>query len=101
MAGALLAQITADAILADKAYDVDAIVAQIETAGAAAVIPSKKNRKRKRTYSKSLYKERNVVERFFCRLKHWRGIATRYEKTATSFRGMVHLACAFVLLAQP
>lgn len=99
MADTLLAQIAADAIIADKAYDVDAIVTKIEAAEAAAVIPSKKNRKRKRAYSKSLYKERNVVERFFCRLKHWRGIATRYEKTIASFRGMVHFVCAFLLLA--
>jgi transposase len=98
LAAVLLAQITADAIIADKAYDVDAIVEMVEAAGAAAVIPPKKNRKNKRVYSKSLYKERNLVERFFCRLKHWRGIATRYEKTLTSFQGMVHLVCAILLL---
>jgi transposase len=98
LAATLLAQITADAVIADKAYDVDAIVERIERAGATAVIPPKRNRKKKRRYSKSLYKERNVVERFFCRLKQWRGIATRYEKTVTSFCGMVHLACAMLLL---
>ena len=96
LAATLLAQITADAIIADKAYDVDAIVERVEQAGAAAVIPPKSNRKKKRRYSKSLYKERNVVERFFCRLKQWRGIG--YEKTITSFRGMVYLACAVLLL---
>jgi len=98
LAATLLAQITADAIIADKAYDIDAVVERVEQAGAAAVIPPKKNRKKKRAYSKSLYKERNVVERFFCRIKQWRGIATRYEKTITSFRGMVHLVCAMLLL---
>lgn len=98
LAATLLAQITADGIIADKAYDVDAIVEMIQAAGAAAVIPPKKNRKHRRVYSKVLYKERNVVERFFCRLKHWRGIATRYEKTLTSLRGMLHLVCAFLLL---
>ena len=98
MAPVLLAQVTADAIIADKAYDVDAIVETIEAAGATVVIPPKKNRRKKRRYSKSLYRERNVVERFFCRLKHWRGIATRYDKTATSFRALVHLVCAILLL---
>ena len=56
----MLAQITADAIIADKAYDSDAIVEMAQAAGAAAVIPPKKNRKHKRDYSKSLYRERNV-----------------------------------------
>ncbi len=99
LADALLARVTADAIIADKAYDVDAIVAKIEAAGATAVIPPKKNRKTQRRYSSSLYKERNLVERFFCRLKHWRGIATRYEKTVESFAGLVHLVCAMFLLS--
>ena len=98
LAATLLANITADAIIADKAYDVDAVIDKIEATGAAAVIPPKRNRKHKRAYSKSLYKDRNVVERFFCRLKHWRGIATRYEKTIASFRGMVHLVCAILLV---
>ncbi len=44
--------------------------------------------------SKELYKERNLVERFFNRLKHWRGLATRYEKTSESYLAMVHLICA-------
>jgi putative transposase len=78
--------------------DVEAILAKVETAGATAVNPPKKNRKHQRPYSKSPYKERNVVERFFCRLKLWRGIATRYEKTIVSFRGMVHLVCIMLLL---
>ena len=98
LAPSLLVQITADAIIADKAYDTDAIIEHIQSAGAAAVIPPKKNRKRQRAYSKSLYKERNVVERFFCRLKHWRGIATRYEKSISSYRGMVLFVSALLWL---
>lgn len=94
MAGTLLENITADAVIADKAYDSDAVIDKIESAGATAVIPSKSNRKKKRVLSKSLYKERNLVERFFQRLKQWRGLATRYEKTPASYMAMVQLACA-------
>lgn len=97
----LLEHITAKAILADKGYDSDAVVEKIEAAGAIAVIPSKSNRKVQRPHDKELYKERNLVERFFNRLKHWRGLATRYEKTAESYLAMVHLACARLWLTLP
>jgi transposase len=93
-ADVLLEHITAGAILGDKGYDSDAVVAKIEAAGALAVIPSKSNRKVKRDFAKGLYKERNVVERFFNRIKQYRGLATRYEKTVESFLAMVHLVCA-------
>lgn len=85
---------TTGAIIGDKGYDSDALIAQIEAKSALAVIPPKSNRKTQRDWAKSLYKERNVVERFFNRLKQYRGIATRYEKTAESFLALVHLACA-------
>lgn len=66
----------------------------IEAKNAMAVIPPKSNRKTKRDWARSLYKERNLVERFFNRLKQYRGIATRYEKSADSFLALIHLACA-------
>jgi transposase len=100
-ADALLEHITARAIIADKGYDSDAVVERIEVAGATVVIPSKSNRKVQRPHDKELYKERNLVERFFNRLKHWRGLATRYEKTVESYLGMVHLVCARLWLALP
>jgi transposase len=90
----LLEDITAEAVIADKGYDSDAVVEKIEAAGAKAVIPPKSNRKDPRRYNKKMYKERNVVERFFARLKQWRGLATRYEKTLESYMAMVFLACA-------
>lgn len=93
-ADALLEHITAKAIIADKGYDSDAILEKIEAAGATVVIPSKSNRKVQRAHDKELYKERNLVERFFNRLKHWRGLATRYEKTVESYLALVHLVCA-------
>lgn len=89
----LLANIEAGAIIGDKGYDSDEVVLLIEAQGALAVIPPKCNRKILRDYDKDLYKERNHVERFFNRIKQYRGLATRYEKTATSYLAMVHLAC--------
>ena len=86
------------AVLADKGYDSDALVEAIEAKGAEVVIPPKSNRKEPRDYDKNLYKERNLVERFMNRIKHYRRVATRYEKTARNFLGFVHVAAIMVLL---
>jgi transposase len=88
----------ADAVIADKAYDSDAVVAAAKRQGAAAVIPSKKNRKVPREYDKHLYKERKKVEWFISLLKQYRRVATRYEKTARNFLGFVHMASIMILL---
>ena len=81
----LLGEGKAEAVLADKGYDADAIVQPIEAAGATAVIPPRANRKAPRPYHKTLYKQRNRMERCFSKLKHFRRLATRFEKTkATS-----------------
>ena len=72
-------------LLADKAYDTNAIRAFLKERGIKAVIPSKSNRKKKIRHDKHAYKNRNVVERCFCRLKDWRRIATRYDKLARNF----------------
>jgi transposase len=79
-------------VLADKAYDGNAIRDLIEAQGAVPNIPAKSNRKWKPCFSKTLYHERNQVERFFSKLKHFRRIATRYEKVADNFLAMVQLA---------
>jgi transposase len=86
------------AVIADKGYDGDALVAAIEARGAEAVIPPKKNRIVLRGYDKHLYKERNLAERFINRIKQHRRVATRYEKTARNFLGFVHVAAIMVLL---
>lgn len=86
------------AVIADKGYDADHFVAAIEASGAEAVIPPKKNRIFKREYDKHLYKERNLAERFINRIKQYRRVATRYEKTARNFLGFVHVAAIMVLL---
>lgn len=87
-----------DKLLADKGYDSDRFRAQIALAGAEAVIPSLGSRSQAIPYDKHIYKDRNLVERFFCSIKQFRRIATRYEKTATSFAGMLFLAGAMVWL---
>ena len=86
------------AVIADKAYDGDEFVATIEATGAEAVIPPKKNRIFQREYDKHTYKERNLAERFINRIKQYRRVATRYEKTARNFQGFVHLAAIMILL---
>jgi transposase len=87
------------AVIADKGYDADHFVATIEAAGAQAVIPPRSNRLTLRNFDRHLYRARNLVERFFARIKHFRRIATRYDKLAKSFLSFIHLACAFVWLA--
>ncbi len=81
-----------DVLLGDKAYDADWLRRQIEAQGAAPNIPDKSNRKEKHCFSKALYKERNRVERFFNRIKHFRRVATRFEKYAENYLAMIKLA---------
>ena len=94
----LIADYEMDALLADRGYDADFLVNSLVLAGVEVVIPSKKNRLEERIIDKNLYKDRNKAERFFNKLKQYRRVATRYEKTATSFAGFVYLASAMILL---
>ena len=73
----------------DKAYDSDAFIAHIASLDACAVIPSRSNRRHPRPLDKAAYRKRNVIERWFGRVKIFRRVATRYEKTALSYLGMV------------
>ncbi len=72
-------------ILGDKAYDADWIRRQIEDQGAAPNIPDRSNRTHRHCFSKTLYKHRNLVERFFNKIKYFRRLATRYDKLGSSF----------------
>ena len=94
----LLALVEPDTLLGDKGYDADAFVARLEARGIKVVIPPKSNRKTPRDCDFALYRERNLAERFFNIIKHFRAIATRYEKTARNFLAGVHLVRAFVWL---
>jgi transposase len=82
------------AVVADKAYDTNRVLAAVGQAGAEPVIPPKRTRCVQRGYDANLYADRNKVERFFGRLKEARGFATRYEKTASSFLAVAHLLAA-------
>jgi putative transposase len=94
----LLTGFTLQAVIADKAYDTNNILQSLINQDIQAVIPPKTNRIDQREYDENLYKDRNKVERFFNLLKGYRRIATRYDKTATSFLGFIHLASALILL---
>jgi transposase len=98
-ADALLPEVSANAILADKGYDADVRVLEpLARAGKTAVIPPKRRRTNKRLYDKHLYQARHLIENFFGRLKQFRAIATRYDKTARNFLAAIHLAAAAIWL---
>jgi transposase len=95
----LIEDTPAEALLADKAYDADERVRQrLEEQGCEAVIPSKENRKDPYPYDKELYKARHLIENFFAKLKQYRAIATRYDKTACNFLGAIYLAAIVIWL---
>jgi transposase len=96
---ALIEGFTFEKLLADKGYDSDRFRLVIATVGAEAVMPSNGSRAQAIPYDKVVYKDRNLVERFFCKIKQFRRIATRYDKTAVSFAGMLCLVAAMVWLA--
>jgi transposase len=87
------------AVIGDKGYDSDELVDAIKAKGAEAVIPPRENRIEQREYDKEQYKDRNLVERFWSRMKQFRRVATRYEKTACNFLGFVRVAAIMVMLA--
>jgi len=98
-ATALIKDQPAHFIVADKGYDSDAFVQTITAQGGQAVIPPRSNRLNPRSFDRHLYKDRNLIERFFSRIKQFRRIATRYDKLAKSFLSFVHLACTIIWLA--
>jgi transposase len=83
-----------DALLADKGYDADAVREALNEMEVEAVIPSKSNRKQPIKFDREAYKRRNLIERMFNKLKNWRRIATRYDKTASSFLAFIMIASA-------
>ena len=81
-------------IVADRGYDADAFLNLIRASGAKAHIPSTSQRVIRRSVNRRIYRQRNLVERFFCKLKHFRRIATRFDKLARNFLAAVALASA-------
>ena len=81
-------------VLADKAYDADWIRDVIDEQDCRACIPPKSNRADAIAFSKRIYKKRNLIERFFSKIKQFRRVATRYDRLALSYLAMVKLAAA-------
>ena len=94
----LLADSNPAALIGDKAYDADALIDILAKRKITPVIPSHPRRTTPLPCDFALYCERNLVERFFNKLKHFRAIATRYDKLARNFLAGVHLASAIILL---
>jgi transposase len=95
----LLGDLLPNSLGADKAYDTDAIICHLTIHEIQAVIPPRSNRIVQRSFDQHLYKNRNLVERFFCRIKHFRRIATRYDKLAERFASFVAITTAFIWLS--
>jgi transposase len=95
----LLPSMQADTLIADKAFDADERVLEpLAAAGKTAVIPPRSNRAVPREYDRYLYAARHLIENFFAKLKQFRAIATRYDKTKRNFLAAVHLTASVVWL---
>lgn len=94
----LITGIDFEALLGDKAFDNDWLRAELDDRGALAVIPPKADRARRIPCDFHMYRWRHLVENFFCKLKAFRRIATRYDKTDTSFTAMIHLVGSVLAL---
>jgi putative transposase len=88
----------ADKVVADKAYDTNQVLAAVAALGAEAVIPSQRRRRIARSVDLVCYRQRNRIERLMSRLKQFRRLATRYDKTASSYLGFVQFVCALLWL---
>ena len=98
-ADVLIDEIEADTLIADKAYDARArVINRLAARNIEPVIPSISNRKEPRAYDKALYKARHLIENLFEKIKNYRAIATRYDKTATAFLGAIHLVASIIWL---
>ena len=98
-ADALLPALEAETLIADKAFDAEErVIKPLAAAGKTAVIPPRQNRTAPRAYDRDLYKARHLIENFFAKLKQFRAIATRYDKTAQNFLAAIHLAATAIWL---
>ena len=84
------------ALLGDKAFDVDWLRAELDARGAVAVIPPRAGRKTVIACDRAMYRWRHLVENYFAKLKEFRAVATRYDKTDDSFRATINLAAAII-----
>lgn len=92
----LIENVAFQALLGDKAFDADWLLKELNDRKASAVIPAKANRKIQRAIDKEMYKWRHLIENYFCKLKEFKRIAMRSDKTDSSFSAMIFL-CASVI----
>lgn len=92
----LLDGIACGALIADKAFDSNAIIADLDTRGAKVVISQHPRRLKPLDIDKEMYKWRHLIENFFCKLKEFKRIAMRSDKTDESFAAMIHLGAAVI-----
>jgi transposase len=85
-------------VVADRGYDSNAVIELIRRSGAEPAIPSTSQRTVRRSVDRAIYRQRNLVERFFCKLKHFRRVATRFDKLARNFLAAVLLASTRIWL---
>lgn len=83
-------------LVADKGYDSQALRAWLDERGTEAVIPPHRYRKLQYDYDRAVYKQRNVIEHMFCRIKDWRRVATRFDRNIKNFMGAVALAAVVI-----
>ena len=98
-AEALIEGVPAEQVVADKAYDAKAFIDTLHARGAKANIPARRGNGNPRDFDAHDYRARNLVERFFNRIKHFRRIATRYEKLERRYNAMLSLAAVVIWLA--
>ena len=94
----LLDGVALGALIGDKAFDSDWLRLQLDQRGTLAVIPPNASRAKVILYDAEIYKWRHLVENFFQRIKEFRRIATRYDKTDTSFRAAIHLVATVLAI---
>jgi len=95
-AAPLIEDVLFGALLADKAFDAGWLLETLDARGATAVIPPKSNRKQRRDYDEDAYGWRHLIENYFAKIREFRAIATRYEKTASSYAANWHLAATII-----
>ena len=92
----LLQGLKAGHVLADKGYDGQRAMDAIAASGAKPVVPRRTITAKWRSFDATIYKDRNLIERFFSKIKHFRRIATRYDRCATTFFGAITLAAIVI-----
>ena len=92
----LIRGVSFGALLADKAFDANWLLEELDARGATAVIPPKANRKQQRDYDNDAYKWRHLIENYFAKIKEFRSIATRYDKTDCSYAANWNLVATLI-----